>query len=34
MDIQSALINAVECLIRVFSDINRIGSKILIVLLA
>jgi len=32
MDIQTALITAVECLIRVFSDINRIGSNISIVL--
>ena len=28
MDIQTALITAVWCLIRVFSDINRIGSNI------
>ena len=29
MDIQTALITSVICLIRVFSDINRIGSNIL-----
>ena len=28
MDIQTALITAVKCLIRVFSDINRIESNI------
>ena len=28
MDIQTALITAVTCLIRVFSDMNRIGSNI------
>jgi len=33
MDIQTALATAVKCLIRVFSDINRIGSNIRTVLL-
>ena len=28
MDIRTALITAVKCLIRVFSDMNRIGSNI------
>ena len=28
MDIQTALITAVKCLIRVFSNVNRIGSNI------
>ena len=28
MDIQTALVTAIKCLIRFFSDINRIGSNI------
>jgi len=28
MDIQTALVTAVKCSIRIFSDINRIGSNI------